>query len=155
MAVITNFNFESLDDLMDFLLNTKDFNDWEAIICRLSATNGMEININTKISDTSGMRSYTQLKKLKNMINTFYMQNSYLSINLEIKLKFPNVLRKTIDSQNNYDAFYIDFYSDQLTSFFTLSFVENSKKLEDQPVKSWITFITNLYNIWLDKKING
>jgi len=101
------------------------------------------------------MRSYTQLKKLKNMINTFYMQNSYLSINLEIKLKFPNVLRKTIDSQNNYDAFYIDFYSDQLTSFFTLSFVENSKKLEDQPVKSWITFITNLYNIWLDKKING
>ena len=155
MTVITNFNFESLDDLMDFLLNTKDFNDWEAIICRLSATNGMEININTKISDTSGIRSYTQLKKLKNMINTFYMQNSYLSINLEIKLKFPNVLRKTIDSQNNYDAFYIDFYSDQLTSFFTLSFVENSKKLEDQPVKSWITFITNLYNIWLDKKING
>ena len=127
MAVITNFNFESLDDLMDFLLNTKDFNDWEAIICRLSATNGMEININTKISDTSGMRSYTQLKKLKNMINTFYMQNSYLSINLEIKLKFPNVLRKTIDSQNNYDAFYIDFYSDQLTSFFTLSFVENHR----------------------------
>jgi hypothetical protein len=33
--------------------------------------------------------------------------------------------------------------------------VETGKTLEDGPVKSWVTYITNLYNVWLDKKING
>jgi hypothetical protein len=155
MATITNFNFNNLKDLIDFLTNTKEFNDWETVIFRMSATNGMEMNINTQINDTSGIRSYTQLKKLKNMLNSFYTQNSYLSINFEVKLKFPNTLRKTIDPNNNYEAFYIDFYSDQILSFFTLSFVENGKILEDAPVKSWVTFITNIYNVWLDKKLNG
>lgn len=155
MATITNFNFNNLKDLIDFLINTKEFNDWETVIFRMSATNGMEMNINTQINDTSGIRSYTQLKKLKNMLNSFYTQNSYLSINFEVKLKFPNTLRKTIDPNNNYEAFYIDFYSDQILSFFTLSFVENGKILEDAPVKSWVTFITNIYNVWLDKKLNG
>jgi hypothetical protein len=89
------------------------------------------------------------------MLNGFYNQNSYLSMNVEVKLKFPNTLRKTIDPNDSYEAFYIDFYSDQITSFFTLSFVENGKILEDAPVKNWVTFITNLYNMWLDKKLNG
>lgn len=155
MANITNFNFDNLEDLINFLVNTKEFNDWETVIFRMSSTNGMEMNINTQINDTSGIRSHTQLKKLKNMLNGFYNQNSYLSMNVEVKLKFPNTLRKTIDPNNNYEAFYIDFYSDQITSFFTLSFVENGKILEDTPVKSWVTFITNLYNAWLDKKLNG
>jgi len=155
MTDITNFNFENIEQLLDFLLNTKEFNDWETIIFRISATNGMEMNINTKINDTSGIRSYTQLKKIKNMLNTFYMQNSYLSINLEVKLKFPHTLQRTIDPYSNYEAFYIDFYSDQITTFFTLSFVEKTKKFEEDPVKSWVTYITNLYTTWLDKKING
>lgn len=155
MANITNFNFDNLEDLIGFLANTKEFNDWETVIFRMSSTNGMEMNINTKINDTSGIRSYTQLKKLKNMLNGFYNQNSYLSMNVEVKLKFPNTLRKTIDPNDSYEAFYIDFYSDQITSFFTLSFVENGKILEDAPVKNWVTFITNLYNVWLDKKLNG
>jgi len=155
MATITNFNFDNIRDLIDFLVNTKEFNDWETIILRMSATNGMEMNINTKINDTSGIRVHTQLKKLKNMLNSFYTQNSYLSMNIEVKLKFPNTLRRIIDPNNNYEAFHIDFYSDQITSFFTLSFVETGKTLEDGPVKSWVTYITNLYNVWLDKKING
>lgn len=152
MVNITNINFNSLDDLLDFILNIKEFNEWETVIFRMATANGIEMNINTKINDATGARSFIQFKKLKNMLQAFYTQNSYSAINLEIKLKFPELLQYTIDSNNLYEAFYIDFYSDQLTSFFTLSFVEKTKDFDAGPVQSWIMFITNIYNYWIDTK---
>lgn len=143
-----NINFSNLDNLMDFLTNTKEFNSWETVICRISASNGVELNINTHINDTYGVRQYTEFKKLKLMISNFYSQNEYLSVNMEVKLKFPDSLKKSLDPNDVYEAFYIDFFSDAISNFIAITFVEKAKTLDDLPVKSWIIYITNLYNTW-------
>jgi hypothetical protein len=74
---------------------------------------------------------------------------------MEIKLKFPNSLKKVIDPNNSYDSFYIDFYSDNVVTYANTSFVENSKNLESKPIKSWTIYIMNLYNTWQNKQQNS
>ena len=144
--------FDNIDNLITFLNDTKEFNEWEAIIFRISAVNGMELNINTQINDTLGIREFIEFKKLKPMLSNFLLQNSFLSINIEIKLRFPKILKQSIDPSNNYQAFYIDFFSDQISSTMAISFMENVKEINDKPAKAWITYITNLYDTWIIQK---
>lgn len=152
MSDVTNISFDNIDKLLNFLLNTSEFNDWETVIFRLSATNGMELNMNTKISDPSGTKRYIEIKKLKTLLNQFYEQNSYINVNLEIKLKFPDSLQKAMDPTSSYSKFYVDFYSDDITSFVHITFVENSKVLSVDPIQNWVTYIMNLYNVWYNKQ---
>jgi hypothetical protein len=69
---MVNLSFDNIDDLINFLMDTKEFNDWETAIFRMSCTNGVELNINTKINDTFGVKDYVELKKLKTMLQNFY-----------------------------------------------------------------------------------
>lgn len=148
------FYFENVEDLIDFLDTTKEFNEWEATIFRMTATNGMQINIDTRINDTLGYRQFIEFKKLKLMLKNFYTQNSYMNVNMEVKLKFPTALKKSFDPSDYYEAFYVDFYSNDVSTFVTISFLEKTKELQDVPIKAWAVYITNLYNAWLAKK-NG
>ena len=149
-----NINFNRRDDLIDFLLETKEFNEWETIIFRISASNGMELNINTQINDPFGFREYTEFNKLKTMLNNFYSQNEHLSINLEIKFKFLDSLKTSIDPNNDFEAFHVSFFTDAMSNFCSISFIERNKQLNDKPIKSWFIYIINLYNDWEYKKNN-
>jgi hypothetical protein len=147
---MNNLYFANLDQLLDFINTVKDIDNWETVIFRLSASNGMELNINTRIQDSLGFREYTELKKLKIMLTSFYTQNNYLAINLEIKVKFPNTLKELMDPNDDYKAFYLNFYSDDMTSYMIPSFTEKAN-MEAAPVKNWIVYVTNLYTQWKKK----
>jgi hypothetical protein len=143
--------FQDVDQLLNFINTTSDFESWETVICRVTAKNGMELNIKTDIKDNLGFRDFIELKRLKNLYNPFYTENAYLGVNLEFKLKFPNYLREVIDPSNYYEAMYVNFYSDDTASYLNISFLETSKVLDAQPIKSWGVYITNLYNAWKQK----
>lgn len=143
--------FDDIDKLLSFVNTTSEFESWETVICRFTAKNGMELNVKTDIKDNLGFRDFIELKRLKNLYNQFYTQNSYLGVNLEIKLKFPNALREVIDPSNYYESMFVNFYSDDTANYLTISFLESSKVLDSQPIKSWGVYITNLYNAWKQK----
>jgi len=144
-----NIKFTNISDLLSFLNNTKEFLDWEVLNFRISAISSTELTINTRINDPMGIRQYAPYKDIKDTLNNYYAANSYSTINFEMRMKFPNNLRKSIDPTNMYSAFYISFYSDASLSYINLSFLENTVKyFEVAPMQSWADYITDLYNAW-------
>ncbi|MFW6007875.1 MAG: hypothetical protein ACOCP8_01310 [archaeon] len=151
--------FKSIEELKGFIFeehlvsSEMIFNEWEIVIFRVSGSDGTSFFRDTRISDTSGglysnNLEYSKLKDEKGFIE--YCYNDYLnkqvSMNLEIKLKFPESLRKVIDPNDRFKAFYVDFYAqDGEQSFLLTSFLENNKKLEVKPIKNWMGYIANLY----------
>ena len=52
---LENFNitFKNIEYLIDFMNYTKDIEEWETQIFRLTASNGMQMNIDTAINSNS------------------------------------------------------------------------------------------------------
>jgi len=145
------FKFEDFENMYDFLLNTPEINNWETIVCRLSASNGVELNITTVVLDGLKSRKYADFKSIKKTIEQFMKQNIQLNINLEIKLKFPDQLRHAMDLKDNFDSFYLNFYSSNQLNYFSISFLENTKDFDSSPLKSFTVYITNIFNGWKNK----
>ena len=144
-----NIKFLNISDLMSFLNNTKEFQDWEVMTFRISATSSVELTMNTKINDPLGIRQYVDFKSIKDILNNYYTQNSYSTFNFEMRMRLPNNLRKNMDPTNKYSDFYISFYSDASLNYINLSFLENTiKRFEVAPMQSWTDYITDLYNKW-------
>lgn len=151
-----NISFNTLEQLIKFLNDVKELNDWETVKFRISTSNGMELNVNTYINDPLGVREFIEFRQLKLMMNNFYEQNNYLSINLEIKIKLPNNLRKSMDPNGDFKAFYLDFYSNSISNMVIPSFVENTKEIKSDPIKNWTIYVNSLYDNWYTKlKNNG
>lgn len=153
---MNNIEFKTIDELLQFLLEAIQFRQWETMIFRLSTPTGIELNINTKINDTFGKRFYEEFKNLTKILNDFYNQNKYMSIDMEIKLKVPYDLKQSIDPNKTCEAFYLDFYSDGMSHIVSPSYVENGKTYSQEPIKNWIIYILNIHQEWLLKKqLNG
>lgn len=153
---ISDIQFKTLNELIEFLLEIEQFKQWETMIFRLSTPTGMELNINTKINDTFGKRFYEEFKNLKKILIDFYNQNQHMSINIEIKLKVPYDLKQSIDPEKTCEAFYLDFYSDGMSHIITPTYVENGKEFSQEPIKNWILYILNIYQEWqIKKQLNG
>lgn len=149
---MVKLDFVDTIELIDFLNDTKDFNEWETITFRLSTAHGIELNVNTHVSDPLKSRRFIEFKKLKLMLENFIKENAHLSVNLEIKLKFPDELKNNLDQLNDYEYLYLTFYSDQISSFAITSFLENSAQLNSAPIRGWSIYIMNLYTSWRQKR---
>lgn len=147
-TMITTFHFENTQDLYQFLCYHSVFGNWEAQIARLSAAGGMTMDLTTKKINYRGSTTYLTFNNLKSLITNFFNNNSYMSISLDIKLKYPDVQRHIMDIYDMYSAFWLNCYSNpsNSTAYAAISFLENTKELTVDPIASWATYIHSLYD---------
>jgi hypothetical protein len=152
---MVNFTFTNIDQLLDptygFLSTVQDFERWETVIFRVSASNGLNWNISTAISDPWGNKAFIEFSKLKQTLIDFYIKNNYLSINAEIKLKCPTSMKPMFDPNNKFDSLYVNFYTDKLSTYAKTSFLELTTPIDNKPIKDWIVYINSLYQHWKKK----
>lgn len=152
------YNFEKIDDLIMFITNTPEFLEWEVLVCRLSTSNGLNMDINTKTLDTSGNTTFIPLKFILPTINNFYntvITNNYSDLNLEIKMSLPSSLKTNFDPNNEYLGFYINIYSDNITILASSSHLERSRNSGLAPISNWNTYYAQLYQGWYNKFKKG
>jgi hypothetical protein len=140
--------FNDFEELLKFLNNIPNFQDWEVIDFDLKIKNGENILIDTQVNTGSPDRKYKKFSSIQNTINSFYDENYYKPIVFNMKLKLPNTLKSTIDNKNQYKEFYINLYSNTQISYVTISFLEKGKNLPKEPIKNWALYILNLYHDW-------
>lgn len=90
---------------------------------------------------------------LKDIFTNFV--NKYKYFSFDIKLKYPDDLKKTFDPNDEYESFCIDFFSDgnKHDIFFTYN-----EKIKDANITSaidWTTFCYNKYLQFLEDKKNS
>lgn len=160
--------FNNHNDLINFLLENhikeeknKEFILWETVIFRIGVSNGYSLTLDTKVNDTASLNynnnnSYMLFKKaLKNLVNV-YEDYKHLEFNIEIKLKFPESYRKVIDPDDEFQAFYVNFFIEDSEAFLLTSFMEKNEDISVQPVIKWNQFIANLYKKWEEwKRLNN
>lgn len=152
------YKFNKPDEIIKFITNTPEFAEWEILVCRFSTSNGLNLDMNTRAIDTSGNTSYVKLKFLMPTINNFYetvVANNYSDLNIEIKLSLPPALKKSFDSNDEYTGFYINAYSDNITTIASSSHMERSRESGLGPVSSWDTYYAQLYQTWYNKYEQG
>ena len=151
------FTFKNLDQIIDFIQSTNDFDEWETMIFRLSANNGLSYNISTQINNSLGFRNFIEFRKLRTTLKQFYEANSFQTINFEIKLKFPDTLRKMIDKNNDFEALYLNLFCDAMNVYMDISFFESgiiigNDALNSDPIQRWGLLVNNLYTRWKQLK---
>ena len=53
-----------------------------------------------------------------------------------------------IDTNNYYQAFYINFYSNKTINYINLSYDENGENLVTEPYTVFVSYIKDMYNNW-------
>lgn len=154
LTQVTTFKFDDTQDLINFLYSNTAIGTWEVQIARLSAINGMAVDLNTAVNNYQGLTTYLPLNNIKSLINNFLENNSYMSINVEIKLKYPDAQRHIMDLTDAYSAFWLNCFSDSTsnTALATISYLENNRELPVEPITSWAVYVHSLYNNFINSK---
>lgn len=148
------YRFENTEQLVKFITAMPEFLTWETMTCRFSTTNGLNIDMNTSIVDTSGKSNFIELQFLLPTINNFYqtiVASNYAELNVEIKLRLPSIFKNKYDPDNEYEGFYIHAHSDNLLSMVSTSHLERSREAGLQPITSWEEYIAGLYHEFVQK----
>ena len=140
--------FDDANAMNAFMNFNSDMCIWEVVLCRLSASNGITLDINTLVNDTLGLSKYVRWDQVKATVTNFIEQNSHMAMNIEIKLKYPDANRKVMDSNDYYSAFYLNFFSNNIDTYASTSFLENDTSLPAAPIVAWGVFVQSLYNDW-------
>jgi hypothetical protein len=148
---MVKFDFKDISELMDFLNYVEEFNSWETVTFKMIASNGMQLNTNTQIMDPLGLKKYVEFKKMKPMIKNFIDSNGYLPIILELKLQCPSVLKNQMDPAKEYENLFLNFYSNNVSTYCNISFVESGTNLSTGPITAWAIYITNFVTEWKQK----
>ena len=151
---VTTFPFDDTQDLVNFLYSNSTIGTWEVQIARLAAINGMTLDLTTAVKNYQGQTKYLPFNNIKSVINNFLENNTYMQVNIEIKLKYPDNLRHIMDLTDAYSAFWLNCYSDSVneTAFAAISFLENARELPVDPVTAWAVYIHSLYNNYINSK---
>lgn len=150
------YKFNNTDDIMNFITNTPEFLEWEVMICRFSTSNGLNVDMNTKIVDPSGKSNFILLKVLLPTIQNFYntiITNNYSDLNIEIKISLPKVLKSNFDPNNEYYGFYVNAYSDNITIVAGSSHLEKTRNSGLDPINSWEIYYAQIYQTWYNKQL--
>lgn len=155
MAMITTFPFEDTQDLIDFLYFNSTIGTWQAQLVRLTAINGMTMDISTKVRNAKGLITYLQFENVKPLLTNFLNNNQYMKINVEIKLQYPDAARHIMDPTDAYTAFWLNCFSDSISNntFASISYLETTKELPTEPITSWTVHIHSLYNDYQNSKL--
>ena len=154
LANITTFPFEDTNDLIGFLNFSSEIGLWQTQIVRLNAIGGMSLDISTKLK-SSETEKYITYDGVKPIIKNFLNTNQYLLVNAEIKLKYPDNLRHIMDINDVYSAFWLNCFSDSTrsgNSFASISYLETTKELVEEPITSWSVHVNSLYNDYQNSK---
>lgn len=151
---VTTFPFDDTQDLINFLYSNSAIGNWEVQIARLSAVNGMVVELNTIVNNYQGQPTYLPFNNIKSLINNFLENNSYMMVNIEIKLKYPDAQRHIMDLNDAYSAFWLNCFSDSVnqTAFAAISYLENNRALPVEPITSWAVYVHSLYNNYINSK---
>lgn len=154
MAAITTFTFDDTDDLMNFLYYDETVGLWNVQIIRLVAVGGMVMDLTTKTKDAKGNVTYFTLDTIKPMITNFLDTNTYLPVNAEVKLQYPDAARHVMDPTDAYLYFWLNCFSDMTASkaFASISYLESTKDLPVEPITSWAVHVKSLYNAYQNSK---
>jgi len=53
-----------------------------------------------------------------------------------------------MDRNEDFKAFYLNFYIENSNAFILTSFIEKDKYMSVQPIKDWVGYIAGLYKKW-------
>jgi len=158
-TTITNFYFDDTMDLLIFLYRTEALQNWEVPIARLSAssvvasaqTSGLTMDLKTKRYDRKGNINYLTFVNIKSLIGNFMRNNIYMSVDTELKFKYPDDKRHIWDVYDIYSAFWLNCYSNTIANlaYMNISYLENAKELSVDPVNSWAVYIHSLYDNYI------
>lgn len=153
-TIITTFPFESLYDIMGFLYSNSTIGTWQAQIARLMAVKGMTMDLTTKVYDANGQVNFLTLDNIKPLIVNFLENNTYMQVNMELKLLYPNGARHVMDPTDAYESFWLNIYSQATTNthFASISYLETTKELSVAPIVSWTVHVHSLYNEYQNSK---
>lgn len=148
------YKMKNTDEMIKFITNTPEFLKWETICCRFSTANGLNIDMNTLIIDPLGQSTFIELQLLLPTINNFYksiVENNYSDLNVEIKLRLPELFKNKYDPNNEYEGFYLNVTSDKLISMISTSQIERFRDAGLQPITNWEEYIMGLYQQYMEK----
>ena len=154
LTMTTTFEFDDTVDLIKFLFFHSDIGNWQVQVARLVAVDGITMDLTTKKIDYKGQVTYLSFNSIKNMIEQFLENNSYMNVNVEIKLIYPDAQRHIMDLYDMYSYFWLNCYSNSSsgTAYANISFLENSKELTVEPITSWAVYVHSLYNEYINSK---
>lgn len=139
-----NFFLNSVNDVSELLMSTKEFEEWEVVRVQLTSNLGANLVLNTKVNDASGLFDYQQFKRVKSIVNSFLRENSHLSISLDIKLKMPKTMKIKIDEREEFRSFFVDFYSAGTLSMLTVSELEKTLEASPDIIANWRLYVQNI-----------
>lgn len=143
-----NTKFNSVNDVIQFLVDVQDWVDWEVIKLQMSSGSGVSLVLNTRINDPSGQRDFQSLRKLKIIIQSFMLENQGVSVSVDIKLRLPREMKIKFDDNNEYTDFFIDFFSANQLIMVSSSQVEKSLSSSTIPIGLWEAFIQLKADKW-------
>jgi hypothetical protein len=157
-----NYGLSQTEQLVDLLFNAVEsiddvsnknvFLDWEVFRLYIETSNGLKINLETKIIDPSGTNEYITWKKIRDMIKIFFDTNSLMGITIDIRMRLPKDLKLEIDPNGDYHYFNLSFYSKNEVVMVSTTAVEKNLSSSYKPVEQWNDYISNIINVWKLKK---
>lgn len=156
-TMITTFPFDDTNDLLNFLYFTSEIRNWEVEIAKISAQNGISMDLTTKKFNNKGRVTYSTFNNIKTIIKNFVDNNSYMAIDLDLRLRYPDNQRHIMDVNDSYSVFWLNCYSNTVTSttYAAISFLENTKELTVEPITSWAVYIHSLVDNYNVNKSNN
>ncbi|AEO93693.1 gp435 [Bacillus phage G] len=172
---MSNYKFKKFNDLVNFLFSAKlvsnefdnALDDWEASYVSITISQGLELSLNTKIIDPSGVNEYMTWKNVKPLVRSYLSQNMtqefsniewfdriVLQIDkLDIRLRCPKKLKDVFDPTIQYDSFRLNFLTDLGLHMMMANAVEKEFPADPEAFSNWNLYIYNIVEKW--KKDNG
>ena len=152
------YKFKSIDAIMNFVMNTVDFLEWEVVICKFSTSNGLNIDMETKVLNSSSDTEFIKFKFIYPTLQNFYettKKNGYNDMNLHIKFRLPYALKKSFDSNNEYYDFFLNVYCDTVNMLSVSTSYERSREAGVTRMINWDTFFSQLYQSWNNEYVTN
>jgi hypothetical protein len=152
------YKFTSTDALMNFIIKTTELLEWNVVICSFSTSNGLNIDMNTKVVDSLGHTDYIKFKYLYATLNNFYqtvIQNNYSDLNIQIKFQLPKALKDSFDTNDEYYNFFLNVYSDNISNITSSSYLEKSRDSGLAPSQSFDIYFSQIYQKWYNAYITN
>lgn len=171
----SSYKFEKPNDLINFLYDSKQlnnefvsaFDNWEITFISVKIAQGLELSLNTKTVDSSGVNEYQTWKNVKPIVRSYLSQNisqefsnvswydrMLLQIGkLDIRLRCPRDLKNRFDPSLQYDSFRLNFVIDSGIYMAMANSVEKVFPVDKEPFSDWNQYVSDIYEKW--KKDNN
>jgi hypothetical protein len=147
-----NDQFKNEKELLDFVLNNTEFDDWETTFILLKSNIGMEITASTRISDPSGLYEFVLWKDAKTLARNFTTIYTTSGAYIDIRLRAPKRVKDLIDKNNDFKQFSFSFYAERGNVVAQNTALERTLPAEVEPLDAWDTYALDLITKWQTTK---